>query len=469
MSMSEQFVIFASEGPWRVARVRDGAAEPVGVAAAEGASPAEHAGAARAALAELGHRGQPLLLALPSAWCLSAVISTDDLERGGRRRAMAFRLEEHLPIAAEDFVADFLETRSGEALGVCAEYDRLHGIVDALEAADLEVRHICPAALLAAADAAESVADVAGVLLASTGPPASADAEASAADFNLVELDRGRPVRWWWFAGDAEALQSRLAAWAAGSDAALRLVTLEAEESDAPAIALPETVEPVVLTQPTVEEAAALHAARVLDGLADPWIDLRCDKLARPDQHELYRRPVIACVAAVVLLLVSLTAAMHWRGRQYQQLTDRYEQQQIAAFRAALPDQPVPSTSVLKRRLESEQQKLAHISGEAAGASAGEPLQPTSALVHLRTVLAAFPPDLRVRLLGLDIRPEVIRIDGQSRSHADADRIAGALRGTGVYDVDQPRTRALEDRGVSFLFTAEPRPDAGSLAEGGRP
>src|SRR5947208_10731970 len=65
----------------------------------------------------LGYTGQPVMLALASADCLAATIDVAGLPRSDRK-AMLYRLEEKLPVAAESVVADFAVADS-HALGVC--------------------------------------------------------------------------------------------------------------------------------------------------------------------------------------------------------------------------------------------------------------------------------------------------------------------------------------------------------------
>ena len=157
--MSEQrHLVFVSDEAWRL-----GVAPASGpVATAADATLEARAAAIKEHLAALGDVGSSVILALPSAWCLSATVSTEGLDRSSRRRAMGFCLEEHLPIAAEDVVADYVTADDGTAMGVCAEFVKLEAIVTALEAVGLRVRHVCPAALLSAAGRSALV--VGGVL-----------------------------------------------------------------------------------------------------------------------------------------------------------------------------------------------------------------------------------------------------------------------------------------------------------------
>src|SRR5258708_9296196 len=67
------------------------------------------------------------------------------------RRAMIYRLEEKLPIGAEDVVADFVPAGPADeqVLGVCAQKAALAPLVEALEENGVTVGAICPASLLA--------------------------------------------------------------------------------------------------------------------------------------------------------------------------------------------------------------------------------------------------------------------------------------------------------------------------------
>lgn len=454
--MSECCTVFVGDGVWRIGMVRDGAAHIEVLSPAEEGTLASRVEAVRAKLAEVGGTDGPVVLALPSSWCLCARVSTEGLERGKRFRAMEFRLEEHLPLSAEDFVADFLELEDGEALGVGGERDRLRAVVDALESGGVAVRHICPTALLAAGHAADQHPEIDGVLMGEVQDDASA---ASGAGHDLVELVRGEPTRWWWYPEGGDALRDELAAWAASRDGPARLAVLgRGDEGSGGGIV--EGVEPIDVTGVSREEAAAHHAAAVLADAASPRIDLRRGALAPPDPYQTYRRPIGALAVAVVLLLVAVCAVTQWRGRQYGQLRSGYERQQAEVFRQTLPEQEVPRS--IKNRLDSERRKLAGLGGRASDRVDPEALRQLSALTQLRDVLAGLPRDMRYRIVDLSIEPQRVRVRGEARTYAEAERLALALRRSGRYEVDPPETESRRERGVRFLFSAEPRPASAS-------
>lgn len=449
--MSGRCTVFVEDRAWRVACVGEPGVVVRAVVCEDDADLLTRARAAAAEYDQLGGAG-PVVVALPSHWCLSATIATDALGRGARRRAMAYLLEEHLPLSAEDAVADYAEHRS-RALGVCAELDRLRPIVEALEQAGLDVAHLCPAALLAGACYADPHPDADGVLVS----PTDADLATPA---DLVQLDRGVPLRWWWLT-DEVALAEQLDA--LGGQAEERPIKLVVNTPsgmpDAPGCdwVTCETTEP--------DAAAASHAAKVLAGDAAAWIDLRRDALAAPGRYQAYQRPAALLAAAVALLLSCVIGVTAWRAAQYGQQADAFNAAQADAYKQAFPDaQGVPAVGV-RNRLLSEQRKLEGLGGRATNGSHArstntEPLHPTSALTQLHDVLSALPTNqpesMRYQIQALSVQPGKVRIDGRAISSVVPEQLANALRQTGRYDVDPPSPRLLGDASWGYDFEARP-------------
>jgi len=122
MRSRNRFVIFAGDAEWRVVDgdEADDIAPTVAALPAD-ASPEDAAAAVVTALREAIPAGATVTLALPSHWCLCARVDVADLPRSSRRQAMLYRLEEQLPLAAEEFVADFVAGGANEqSLGVAA-------------------------------------------------------------------------------------------------------------------------------------------------------------------------------------------------------------------------------------------------------------------------------------------------------------------------------------------------------------
>jgi hypothetical protein len=68
---------------------------------------------------------------------------------------------------------------------------------------------------------------------------------------------------------------------------------------------------------------------------------------------------------------------------------------------------------------------------------------------------AGIPPGMRVRILEIRIGPESIFIEGQARTHSDAETISRGLSGAG-FAVEPPHTESLATGGVAFTLAGKP-------------
>ena len=430
---SQSFIIFVTDGPWRISATSGGTS--IDVPATETGGP-ENASAAAAALEEAGYQGEPVLLAIPSTWCLSAAIGTEGLPRKHHREAMAYRLEEKLPLAAEDFVADFTQTQDDQCLGVCVRTHRLGPIIEALESRGVVVDHVCPTAFLALQGLMETWdggANRAEAMTAVNGKP-----------LDVFTLNRGTPTSWSLAVNGNTPLVFALAS---GSD---RNGPMASDEGSAGDRAIDAPAERSGTVQIACEDgiahkAAAAAGREVLAGQTVPIIDLRRGSLAAGDSHRQVRRSVNTVLAALAIFLVAISGSMLWRAHQYDQLADGRVERQRDLFREAVPTQASPSHP--RSRLQSEHRKLSAMAAGSGTLSLGP-----SALVQLQRILGSLPSDVRYRVLELRVDPDRFAIEGQARSHGDADAIAGSLRSTGGLQVEAPRTDRLDDRGVGFVL-----------------
>ncbi len=451
--MNGSAVIFAADrGPWRVGVDRQERCLREVPVAADAESDALAAATAEA-LREAGWVDGPVVLALPSSWCLVAEIATDGLSRGGRERAMTFRLEEHLPLSAEDMVADFIEVGKGSALGVAAGLDRIEQLLTSFESVGVTVGSIVPLAFLAAQAAVSEAGAIDAIVVAQH--PDESDGPAT---FDWIELHKGRPVGWRWFADDRSALIEAIDELRAARQPA-RVLAIGAIEPAALGIETVPEVEWLADPADSALDRALSAAGGVLDHSDRPWVELRRGPVALPSRGRACRGPLVAMVTAAAVLLATLTGVLTWRGMQYDELAGRYRREQTRVFREAIPDQRPPMD--ILGRLRSEYRKLAGIGGETLDDDASAAALPTSALVHLRDMLAHLPGSIRFRILNIDITPEGMEVRGQAKSYAEAEQIAAGLRGSGRYTVEMHEINRLREGGVGFRFAATPKVDRG--------
>lgn len=460
----QRFVLLPGRETWRIARVREGDVDWHDLDAGPDVSLEDRAASVARTLSSLGHDGGALAICLASSQCLCAEFATDDLERTGRRQAMAYRMEEHLPVAAEEVVADFLDTRPGRAMGVCVWIEPLRPMLDALAKHDVQVRSLLCEALLAAGAAVTLDESIDAVVyrrgveerggdetVARTSRAAETGGDGAVGSWDVIEIAGRKPVQWWWFADDREEAIEHVRALAADRDEPLRVAVFGVDElEDEAGIAWrPMRASP--------DEAVAARAAKVLQDAAPAWIDLRRDALAAPHEWAAYRTPAIALAAALALLLLSVIGLGQYRATQYVQEADAFHARMIEAYRDVLPGESSLDPFTLKRRLEIEKRQLEGVGGVAASTAGPAEMRSPSALVQLDQLLSQLPGDIRFRILELSIDTDRIRVRGEAQSHADAERIVVSLRDSDAFEVSPPETRSLRQGGVSFSFQATQR------------
>lgn len=434
-------ILFMPEAgrPWRLGFAGEAARVEALSPAAD--APQAVAAAVAAALQSVGDEERRLVLAPRATACFSARLGKDAAESeakaGSRawRRAMLFALEERLPLAAEDVVADFIPGERG-VFAVCAETATLRPWVEALDAAGVGVAAITPAALLLAQ---RRLSDAADALLLG-----------EADRLHLVTLERGSPAAWHLVSPAEEDVLGRLAllepeksSWrvlAEGVAPSLRARLLEAGVAVAAADG----------DRPSLEERAAQVAAELLTEEAQPLIDLRRDALAARDTLRGVREPALAAAIAVVALLVVFSASMLLAAYRADAEVEELQAAQREVYRELMPGQRVPEN--VARRLASEQQAIAARAGSAGGLPSG-----ASALVVLRDLFQSLPGDAVFRLDRVRVDGDgAIEVLGQTRSYEEAGVISDALRREAAFDTEPPRSAALrEGGGVSFTIRGQ--------------
>ena len=418
------------------------------------------------------------LLVVPGGWCLAAGVDTTGLSgrrgggyggrRGGgsgggrhRRQALLFALEEALPLDAEAIAADFLES-GGHALGVAVEAERLEPIVRALEEAGLSPGAIVPSTLLihAALPAAgeidiECVAD----------PLTAAPGENPALDLLVRQKDQLR--RWRRVAPHARALEL-----AVRQEGVLQGVGVGVGVSGHAALRLRATgvgtdLLEVLRSIPGtvgVEAAGAEEAGPAMEPLLkgiervsrgqSPPIDLRRGPLAPRDRLQAVRRPLSAAIVALLVAVACGIGGLLYRGHLYEQRAQGERLAIEAVYREAFPGRDVPPAVLSRLRGQAREARGLTGRGGPPGLGGGAAPDRPSAFTTLTSVLMAVPEDLRIRVLEIHVEPDRIDVDGQARSHGDAERLAASLRVIPGWRVDPPSTQTLRDRGVGFTLTA---------------
>jgi len=414
----------------------------------------DQADAIAKALATLDYEGEVIVLGLSSREVYAAEVGSESLPRKGRHAALLFRLEEHLPLDAERLTADFLPPVGGRTLGVAAETEPVRALLDHLAEAGVRVEAVCPTALLALwrmIDGVEEASDFVFV-----GAPDCVD---------IFRMAENRPLAWYTVGRDPEEVSRTVHA-----GLLIHPADPESEISLAASPLPPELLEAVtdetgLVCRRVAEESSMVLAARaapaLLGGDGAGWVNLARGALASADPLGRLRRPVQAAVALALALLVAVIGGTWWRAARYKDEVERLTGEQRAIFARLYPNREVPVS--VRRWLASEAARLTGLSGTGEAV----PEQPP-ALETLRRMATGLPDDLRFRLVMIRVEPTEVYIEGQARSHADAETVAKGIAGQG-FEMEPPRTESLAKGGVAFTLVGQPAAaEAASEAKGPR-
>ncbi len=447
------FVLALDADRWQVARSYQGDVELREVTVEDAAEPLESAAEVRKALDELGYKGQGVCLGLPSERVLAGRINCGNLPRKQRRTAMLYRLEEQIPIEAERLTAAFLPAIGGQALGLAVETAPVRSLVDELFGAGVSTVAICPTALLS----------LWGHLQDAQPSDYAILTDATRAD--VFRLANGQPDAWHTARPEpsqvARCLQIDMLSRTLGPDRPTALVVGPlAEEVKA---AIEDDVAAVALAgqRDSTISAAARAAGQRLAGGAAGWVDLRQGKLATSSLWSRLGGLIRLAAALFVVLMVTLAGTLLCRGASYETVAAGYRGRQSAEYRRLYPNGRIPLN--VKSRLGSELKRLSGISGLGFEL----PDRP-SALETLCRLAGNLPEPVRLRIVELRVGPTGILIEGQARTHTDAEIISRSLA-EGGFAMDPPRSEHLAAGGVSFtLAGAQGRPPS-VAREGDKP
>lgn len=435
--------LFLGSTTWRLCRDGDEVAQ-----LATGDWHADEAASAAEVIAEAILECEPrvqrsLEILLDASLCLPAPLEFTSPKQLRNREMMLYELEEWLPVAAEDVVADF--ARQGRsALAVAARTDSISDLVEKLSVRAVSIRFVAPAVLVAVqAHLAQSTKHpIAGALWVS---------EEGAGD--LLILEGGRPKDWVHFPDVFGELQAELAfrTLKEGKDFPITAYVATEQQKTSLNLLRSVTFTETVVSGPMPLEKQALAALEPLRaGRAEPLLQLTSGW----SQNRVILRPLRRDWAVLQLTGILLLGSLVWfNARQAIAVRDATAQLQASqedVFREVFPDARLPRG--IRTRLESELKKL---SGARGGEN--ERLGEQSSLPILHQLLSALPREMRFRLLEIRVGPQRIDLTGEVREYTDADKLANSLRAQGLL-VKPPTSQRLPEQGVSFRLVADAKP-----------
>jgi type II secretory pathway component PulL len=399
-------------------------------------------------LDELGHAGEPVLLALGS----SDVVTTSvplPTRRTVKRAALAFLAEPALPWSAEDSVIDFESGGSERAFVVATKAAPLKTLFAALEERGIRVASVAPMARLALEH--HLVHNPRAAVA-----PRYALLWGHAETIDLWLIDQDRPTVWRWIPRELASVAQSVKQLALCETEDLILAGRNLPEGLLRALGERTGLKTCSLAPLDSEDSltcCAIEAARVLAGRRQAPIELCRGQLAPADRHRSIRPQLRLLNASLALLMVAIGLGAGFKGVRTASVRVECEAREAGLFESVFPKEKVPVA--INLHLQSELARLRGLRGETTDLPQLVPY-----LAVLERLFQGLPAEMRFRLLEIRIENGRLSLVGQVRSHADADRIADGLRAAGL-DVAAPNTNRLEKEGVEFRISARlPAPPA---------
>lgn len=351
------------------------------------------------------------------------------------RRLLGYKIEELLPIAAEDFAADFLH-EGNEVLGIVTPVRDLLPIIAGLERQGLQVQSISPTVI----SALQSLFEKSGK------PPC--DLLLWQEGESLELFDVGRRLRdWQHLPAEPTALVQQIGARLLRMPGQVKIGLVNVDDALRGALTRMEQVELHVVDAPPLFELARQGASQALFGKAKPWVELRQGQLMAGDPHRAVRNDWQRCVWATAVLLLASAFFFWMRSRQYERQILNSQSHQEELFRQVFPDARVPNA--VAARLKSEHRKLMGARGSDAAVE-----QPASALNVLHELVMGMPEDLRLQVQQIRIEDGKIDLDLNLRTVGNAGELADALQKHG-FSIDHPTTEQHEPKVVTVRINGK--------------
>ncbi len=402
------------------------------------ATPEQMADAINAALQELDPAGREVAIAVPADWCLCASIERDGPSRAIRRMPMLYQLEEHLPLTAEEMVADYIPAER-MAFAVALRVSLIQPLVEAIEQLGWVIGLISPTALLAAQSEPFATA-LHGCDLLAIG---------NGRQMELMRFTQRTVTEWISLPADPEDAAMAIGLELLSRPGSLRMCCTGVPDAVVERLQTFERLNVQLIVTPSMAESAVQAVQSFADGTASPWIQLRCDALGEADRLRPARRAIRTAMVATMIFILCISAALVWRTLGYQRMAEQFQAKQAEVFREVFQNRIDPDGIDIPSRLASEERRLRLLTGQSTDA----PTQP-SAMVLLRQVLARISPDTQCQVNELRLGEGKLYVEASAPSHASGAAFAAALSADRTFAIDSPRSEQIgEGKGVAIVVT----------------
>lgn len=368
--------------------------------------------AVRAALERADWKGQPVVVGLDSQ---SVLVTRTKIERQTLRnpKAVTYALEDSLPLDAESMLVEFIQS-GNEQLAIVGEKQEISAIVEGLSEAGILIAGICPVALLSLQE----------LVAAGTTRKSTAVVFERPSNCDMFLLNDNKVSEW------VTVQRSNLEHQIELSNLTRYDQTIWVRES------INDLPQNNCVENATIVDENPLQLAGKFFGQALARNQkLPINFIRHFEEHDLrsHQQSKVShlLMLAVLVLMISIAAALFFRGNQLQAIGDEWEDQKIALYQEIFPDQR------LSRRIEhSLRNKLNEIESSTSGAVENDISGLT--LVTLFNFLESLPPKMKFRFDQIVVGPKFLQLSGEVKNENEIEMLKSSFEENG-FDVDQIR------------------------------
>ena len=181
---------------------------------------------------------------------------------------------------------------------------------------------------------------------------------------------------------------------------------------------------------------------------------LRVGPLAFAGRWTQTLQHVTRTAAMLAVFLTLLAAGLHRQRSAVNEKIDAIARTERQLYTQSFPGRPIPLGIAL--RIASERIRLEGLTRSTNPEDTRNALPPAQTVPEeLRHLIAAIPADVRLFVQDLQLDDRHLTLRGTARSHAEAERIASALRGVPGWVPSPPRSDVRRGGGVGFSLHAQ--------------
>ena len=373
-------------------------------------------------------RLSPEIIAIASKDCFVVPGDAIDWTAVKTKTALAYQLEQFLPLDAEELCVcqQRFASNNHRSVLVACERSTVEGLIQELEDQDQWIACVSPKAILAAQSFLMRHVKAANVNLALEGDKGQWD---------LILIRNRICQQWQW--GNGEAALAWIAETPMVESEVPRWICCTTNESQERIRSLADLsmVQTAVAAQ---DELIDLVRAAIMRRDFISWFDFRNGELPTKRQLLPIARTVLACCAVVIAMLVALLGMELWQTNEILKQQQAAEDSQLAIFNSLYPSQRIPTDVV--GRLQSEKRILKRQQEELTNVPKVESALPV--LVKLINELTA---DTVFRIDRFNIRSDrITSLDGAAVSLIDFDQTISHLKTAG-FRFSPPSTIQMAD------------------------